>query len=357
MYTLFFDETANTKQDLAGYGCLFIDESTADKVIKEAMKDLKKDPDKNAQDEITLERGYFHACEDSKNAHSHICTNINKYVKGYFTSFLHKNSESTLELEELYSLAKDSIGLNLFYIRNEISVSFEGRNKDSEKKFIDWYEDLKNKIFPNLYENPYIETCFPPISFVIHDKHSTAGQICDFILWAALRHYDKNDPIWWDRLNGILHMKMASNGKGEPTNLISYDLDFDITDLPSTYNYENVKITENLHDSFQLANLYLEWEQQINKIILCIPKTLIHFEDELKNFQKNKFKNSNRIVDGAKLFLKIIDTGEYFYGESQEHIEHLLFMKKWMAFLTIPDNPMTEATLDYMNKLFTANSI
>ncbi len=65
-----------------GVGMLLSDSDISAALITNAMNALREDPDRfegrsKTIDDRTIERGYFHASEDSKNAHSHLCNQIN----------------------------------------------------------------------------------------------------------------------------------------------------------------------------------------------------------------------------------------------------------------------------------------
>src|SRR5690606_14662132 len=66
---------------------------------------LENDSDFNTQDQRTINRGYFHATDDSKNAHSQLCKAIKENVRGildfsFFNNIdadaLSKNKEAIL---------------------------------------------------------------------------------------------------------------------------------------------------------------------------------------------------------------------------------------------------------------------
>ena len=90
MKYIYLDESIN--ENYVGYGALFVtDGNLAKQVVDKALIDLINDPDRNAKqckelDDRTISRQFFHACDDSKNAHSHICTAINTSLKGEFYS-------------------------------------------------------------------------------------------------------------------------------------------------------------------------------------------------------------------------------------------------------------------------------
>ena len=76
---IYIDETSSN--GLIGAGALLTIEPIQDSIINEAIAELDKfhkkhkyeDENVKRMDAQTLERGYFHASEDSKNSHSIIC--------------------------------------------------------------------------------------------------------------------------------------------------------------------------------------------------------------------------------------------------------------------------------------------
>ena len=356
MISLFYDETATEKQDLVGYGCLSADEKTADIVINEALQNLKNDPDFDDKDKTTLARGYFHACDDSKNAHSHLCNSIRKNLKGNFTSFFYKTKNKT-DLELLFKYTQDSIGVStLFATREEINVSFECRNNKTEQAFRKWYENLINKLFPNLFENPKIELCFPKTNFFVHKKQNSIGQICDFLLWAALKYSDNRNDVWWNRLGGTYRTEPMEYSPDKNITFISCDVEYNAYYLLPVNKYNNVIITKKNNTIPELAKTYIEGENFIENLSI-IPKTIDHFSNEILNFNKNKKKDKNRIVKCAKLFLKIIDTGDFFKNKEYTEIEDLLFIKKTMAYLTIPDDIYVNDRINALEQYILLNNL
>ena len=70
-------------------GLLACDVPITKAVVDAALHNLQADPDRHKprhkeKDDRTLQRGYFHASDDSQNAHGHLCRSIVKHVAGTF---------------------------------------------------------------------------------------------------------------------------------------------------------------------------------------------------------------------------------------------------------------------------------
>jgi hypothetical protein len=91
---LYLDETTfGTSGEFLGYASFLTEKPIEIGLIETALTNLESDPARHLdqfkdQDSRTLERRYFHAADDSQNAHSHLCKAINEQVKGEFESQL-----------------------------------------------------------------------------------------------------------------------------------------------------------------------------------------------------------------------------------------------------------------------------
>lgn len=86
---VYLDESEFDSEQKKGYGALACEEPISDTVIDRAITELRgdldrRDPRCKKLDYRTLERHWFHAADDSKNGHSHICTEISQSVSGVF---------------------------------------------------------------------------------------------------------------------------------------------------------------------------------------------------------------------------------------------------------------------------------
>ncbi len=239
---VYLDETEFGEGEFSGYASLITEERISQEVINEALENLRVDQDRflmpqKLMDDRTLERGYFHAADDSKNAHSHLCEAINRHVTGNFKSHIfHARKHNFSNVEEVYSLASKLAVVGLFSKAKELTFIFEGRNGLSKRALLEkWWPDLWRGLSQNCFSAPFIVKYYPKVKFEISDKSGPGSQVVDFILWASQRAAFAKDHTWSNRLNGWAKTSMTtidggwdghsiSKIKPEDISLIRYDI-------------------------------------------------------------------------------------------------------------------------------------
>lgn len=206
---VYLDETEFGEGAFSGYASLITEERIGQHVIEEALENLRIDTDRflmpqKAMDDRTLERGYFHAADDSKNAHSHLCNAINKHIVGNFKSHIfHARKHSFSGVEEIYNLASKLAVVGLFSKARELTFIFEGRNGLSVQALLEmWWPDLWKGLSQNCFSAPFIVKYYPDVKFEISEKSNPGSQVVDFMLWSSQRAAYAKDPKWYDRLHG-----------------------------------------------------------------------------------------------------------------------------------------------------------
>ncbi|PIP78294.1 MAG: hypothetical protein COW84_12120, partial [Gammaproteobacteria bacterium CG22_combo_CG10-13_8_21_14_all_40_8] len=143
--------------------------------------------------------GYFHACDDSQNAHSHFCTSIRENLIANFQYTYSKNDPESRDkawkqclyyLAVMTTQAKDEVNL---FIEQRANVSKESISEvfDYVFKGLDW----------GCYDLYAIPKFYPKINLEIVSKESAGVQIVDFVTWAKNRsHFSKPDTKWEKRL-------------------------------------------------------------------------------------------------------------------------------------------------------------
>ena len=112
---VYFDETTFDDGRAFGYGGLLTDQPIEASVIEAALACLRSDLDFDDQyDQRTLDRGWFHASEDSRNAHSHLRTQIGSSIHGQFIHTLTRHSDAAPQGRLKDSKQYDSMLLNSF---------------------------------------------------------------------------------------------------------------------------------------------------------------------------------------------------------------------------------------------------
>jgi len=146
MRYIYVDETFLGKDnEFAGCGILVTDKEIPESVIEEALVNLSKDPDStsNLKDKKTLENRHFHACDDSKNSHSHLAKSINKNINGEFHAWIDKSGNNKREFFEhlTYSILRS---LNH---SEPITIIFEQRNDLTETVIKNWIREIEEMTF------------------------------------------------------------------------------------------------------------------------------------------------------------------------------------------------------------------
>lgn len=303
--------------NLYGYGVLItryrVEETD---VIVEALHQLRQDPDIHKKpfsnaDYQNIDRGYFHACEDSKNAHSHLCTTIRKYIQGKFRYEYDEKSK--------FSDILTRTCLELTYKNEPIEIVFEGREDFQEFHVKEWIENFYRCIETILVQPPDIPAYFPDITTKVSNKKNAGLKVADFILWAINRTKKKNpDPKWYNRLeftfisDGKFNIKDKLYTGGQC--LLKEGLERKYPNFRYPASYLNF---QKLPNSFlDLLDLYLFIEYQLLKVnCTAIPTHILHLRDDLINAVinfdfPNQFNQEHQkiIQKVASIYIRLFDT-------------------------------------------------
>lgn len=215
MLYVYMDESEFAEpNNYVGMGSLVSKEPISKDLIESALKNLRDDPDShdNNMDKGTLERGFFHACTDSKNAHSHIMNEINSKNLHFFCDFYSKTgerSEMQVHLDKISSSFVISI-LNVSSFGTEkINFFIERRATETESFYKNLKQILYDRLFEDIYESPYLKTYFPDISVNIVNKNEPGVQFVDFLLWTINRKHN-NDNTWYNRIKARIKTSARS---------------------------------------------------------------------------------------------------------------------------------------------------
>ena len=201
MYVYLDETTFGKNGEYSGYASFIASKRIDNELTNEAIDALSNDPDIKKeeykyQDDRTLKRKYFHASDDSQNAHSHLCNAVNSYVTGKFKSHFFKTKENGFNnSDEAYELASKLSILSVFSESPEIVFIFEERNDLSKEYIVKWWDSLWEDLFKSQYTYPYLRTYYPVLKFEICTKEEPGLQIVDFILWASSRQVLKKSVL------------------------------------------------------------------------------------------------------------------------------------------------------------------
>lgn len=304
----------------------------------DSFEQLKNDPDFTEMDQQTVDRGYFHASLDSKNAHSFCCRKIAGigWPSELHWVFLDKDAMNQGERNELDTEAK--IHQHLISLL-EIATTISGFKKVkiwvaerqgsfSQRSPEIWEKDFVEAIQFSSISQPYIPTTLPFFDIQVTDADQVGIQICDFLLWATQRNVFQNDNTWLNR-SGLINI-LSSNFPGDP------------------FKQENFFLFERIPDTMPL-NLNKIPKQSPPPNENTIHNGMINVEIQLKCLFANIHRVSNRILkqrlevlhqklggeiiiedvlEMAKIYLLSADDAPLYDPSKQEEIDYVYFLKE-----------------------------
>lgn len=331
-----------------GYGVLITRYRVEDTdVIIEALMHLKRDPDihkldRKAYDEVTIQREYFHACEDSANAHSHLCTAIRKYIQGKFRYDYDDKSQ--------YSDILSRSCLEFTY-RNEPIVFVIEERADFQQSNADiWIENAYKCIEKSLVQSPDTPAYFPEIKIEIKNKKNAGLQVTDFILWAINRTKNKK-PEWQNKLKFTSHSsyqktehKLFTGGEY----ILKQDLDENSLYFP--YPKSCFPLEDLPNNFLDLVDLYNFIEQQLSQIdCRVIPNHILHLQEKLTNVV-NKLNLPNTIHSDyprliqeiVSIYIRLFDTFPLYQDlpeNNSNQWSRFLLSRKFASQLLFQEDP------------------
>ncbi len=324
---VYLDETTfGDKNQFCGYGSLICKSPVQNKIILEALKNLELDPDSKKSafiksDVRTLNRKFFHAADDSQNAHSHLCTAINKHTKGEFQSHYFKTREHSFKnTEEAYSLASMLSTMGVFTDSKKVTFIFEERNDLTTKSIEEWWASMWNDLLGSQYKAPFVRTYHPELDFRIGNKSDPGLQVVDFILWSSTRKIIGKKCPWFDRLEPWLRTQV----KPESGTWGGYSLNFGYEGkiINDTYSIEDyLHDDENLNSSNMLPVYIVNVQNVINLAASINDKSDIqHFYQDISFLKLNCVKKggAEHIRKMAQCFLKLFDNLEIVSDETPQ---------------------------------------
>ncbi|MCH2534422.1 MAG: hypothetical protein MK008_08285 [Bdellovibrionales bacterium] len=183
-------ENVTSGTEYVGTGVLIVnDTKVAKETVNHAFQLLRNDPDIKSKstkkyDERTLTRNYFHACDDSKNGHSAICSSINKYLQAEFHYNYRKLGE---DVERAYQNTFMYASIHVCSTKSPVKMYIENRTGFSKIRAKNIVNKIFNAIEWGTYEVPAIPKFFPEFEIEFVNKSNHGVQITDFIMWAQNR--------------------------------------------------------------------------------------------------------------------------------------------------------------------------
>ena len=325
-------------EEYIGTGILVSDLPIGDEIIDRALENLRNDPDISSaadcvkkMNDATLEHGYFHACEDSKDAHSHFLNEVNAVQKNQFICDFNKKTEkkdSFLFDKSFYNALCSILG------KEEMVFYVEQRGSLSENKLVNMYNEFVDYVLTLGYEQTWNPIFLPKAEFHIVDKRCAGVQCCDFLLWAVERSLQGNST-WLDRIKLVVKSDAKMEGGGWQSQemifdakFLSHEFYYDISDCP------NKKLKElRVNEVYRLLVFVLK---TCCDCLTNVPKEILFMEDELRYIKENMYSIGSEDFDYRmfKCFARIFDLIDVVKKDMpSEEKKNCLMAKKMSAYV------------------------
>ncbi|MFZ4589705.1 MAG: DUF3800 domain-containing protein [Ignavibacteria bacterium] len=356
MRYIYLDETQTEKY--IGYGAFTTDFEIENEVIDIALENLKCDPDISKEvtsryDNETIKRGYFHASDDSKNSHSHLCKQINEKLNGVFTAELFLKDYKDETSGNLYKLASSLCTLHALNTYEQIQLIFEHRGGLNKEKIKSAFDDLYKDMLKSNYQQPSLPSFFPMLEFDIRNKQEPGIQCVDFLLWTVQRELMGNND-WYNRIKSKVRTK-SNTLSNDWVNYFLY-INKDLSEIELNYKYEDIpKDSDNLVSNELWVKFFLYAIKVVNNFSKNgLPKQIIHFNEKLELVYKNR--TNKDFIDYVE---NVIELYLYFFdmvplvekNTKKEDKEFLLLSKKYLGLTLRSDLISGVRTKIYLMKL------
>jgi hypothetical protein len=195
--TEFYLRPGNEAMRRIGYGLLISATEIDDSVVRESLVNLGIDPDiqhpdRGVYDQRTLSRRYFHASEDSSNAHSHFCNAIRDGINWNFY-YTYTAPQQDRSLEQTFRLALELVSTQFLSPDvTEVILTYENRDTFTPLQANVWLERYQNQMEYGIYEREMLPEYFPNIILRSRGKREPGLQVVDFLLWVMNRKNMQN---------------------------------------------------------------------------------------------------------------------------------------------------------------------
>ena len=346
-------------QPYIAYGALITEDIIKQDNINKALNTLQtfkdnQDPDYNQKnDNRTIERGYFHACDDSCCAHTSICLEIENLNGEVSLNCIPKNEKANLNALSMTSAIQ---GL---HHRGYSALIYEERTGLSNNVINNLIQEYEMGVICDYASTLFMPICFSEPGYKISNKQEPGIQFIDFILWAYQRKLNGN-PDWYNRIyknslksKGVhITAQYAENQKTE-----DYFLDFTINKgltIPDTVgmyddkelnqNYLSINSLDEINDKNILDSLLLINDVMGKGQYNQNPQRF--FEVQIKESIENKKNN----LEGFLIaFLKMFDTFNFINLTPDISTKNRLLLARKIAALSFYHS--YPAKLELQNKL------
>ncbi len=289
----------------------------------------------------TLDRGYFHATEDSSQAKECLGKSVVRHIRGQLDysfanetrlenhEWLRSNMSEPSRMAQMIAFCMASVMTgNVRPIKLMIE---DGDSYNPSQK--NWWEHIWSIRERSAYDQPAIPATFPKIDVTYLKKTDPGSQVVDNLLWAVQRQVKIGPHDEWVNNCGLSLCHSASldwvhSGSYSVVDelLIHQGYPSEVLKEFRDYQSSGEKI---IHNAWTLVEGLLCWLSDNGPL----PAHANHFQDELDNvvvnFRKGLASHNHILLELAgSLFLRLFDTGPVWEGFHKDKSK-----KRWCEYL------------------------
>lgn len=367
---IYVDETtfdASDGQRTHGVAALVVPSPVDPELIARSLECLRIDPDRKdphkydprteKSDIRTLAHGYFHASDDSQNAHSPLAKEISSHVRGrLLVSFCptgKRTEEAAFRMSAIDSLVP-TLKLN-----TTAEIVFEQRSGFSTISAEALIQYIYAGMDHGTYDFPLLPNHYPSMKVVVAGKSHPGLQVVDLLLWSVVQ--EKFHPTrpkarvasWCG-----LQQRYDAHPVDGSARWIVYDLNQEYPRIGiGVYPLVFTDI-EAVADRDELANLYCYAERLVRTYERAsLPPQAEHLRApisrDLSLMENSKHVTPDMIKNIARHFVRLFDTVP-IYGEMNPDRPswiRLLKAKRFMGLALRSDIINGVATMDFFTEV------
>ncbi len=344
---VYLDETVY-KEKYLGVGALVTLSEVPSSIIETALDKLAYDPDSqgNKNDDKTRARRFFHASEDSPNAHSHLAVEIMKSIQGVFRFSYKPFADNDGTKSEMDFRRNTMMALmTALKSRRPIQLCFERRDSFGKVHCNNLINTMYSNLDQTVFDHPRLPAFYPKFTVIESDKNTPGIQIADFLLWALnckLFEPGSKKSVWYQWAGGgsYSYSDMPSDNPLAKFGWAIFGRNHNF-DILQEMESENVEIMENIYPKNIVLDV--ETDQQVNYLYVIaerhvryyaaidIPSHASHLKESLVQLSTDldsvDVRTPDKIRRVARMFIRIFDTIPVYEGLARDDKTFSLLMQ------------------------------
>lgn len=348
-----------------GNGILLTPTEIGRVVVDEALATLAADTSPSSDpkfallDQATLQRGYFHASEDSHKAHGHFADSIRKNVPSgaliydYFhPAFRQLPSGAPQDPEELRVLTAMCCMVTALPYQESIQLVIEGRQEFDISKALAWRDDLFKEVERSVYDTPTIPAVFPDVKVGVAGKEVPGLQVADYLIWATNRSLRSvPDPVWSKKAGLKESVKFSSVGGPSQggTSILGSEIKRPFA------NYPQINTAIECNGNFEIVSCFVRIERTLRHLSQqTLPIHVAHLTaglgDLVAKLGLPGGTSTELVQDMASYYIRLFDTLPLYLGipESDPNWAVLLVTRRMASLVLRGDLLIGVRTCDYI---------